>query len=68
MVWFFFELRNTDYSGCKEHTCITVMHLLLSFVMHTVELVETEETRGQDYQGDWKNNKDVRLVRYVRLV
>lgn len=37
------------------------MHLLLPFVMHTVELVETEETRGQDYQGSWEKSKDIRL-------
>lgn len=37
------------------------MHLLLPFVMRTVELVETEETRGQDYQGYWEKNKDIRL-------
>lgn len=29
--------------------------------MHTVELVETEETRGQDYQGSWEKSKDIRL-------
>lgn len=27
-------------------------HLLLAFLMHKVELVETEETKGQDYQDN----------------
>lgn len=37
------------------------MHLLLPFVAHTVEPAGTEETRGQDYQGYWEKNNDIRL-------
>lgn len=33
------------------------MHLLLSSVMHTVELAETKETKERDYQGYWEKKK-----------
>lgn len=42
-------------------TVLKAMPLLLPSVVYTVELVETEETKVQDYQGNCKKNKDIKL-------
>lgn len=55
---FFLQIRNNTnivHPGYKQYRLITAMHLLLSSVMHTVELVETKETKERDYQGYWEN-------------
>lgn len=59
-ISFYFQLKNRD-SILRMQTVLKAMPLLLPSVVYTVELVETEETKVQDYQGNCKKNKDIKL-------
>lgn len=59
-ISFYFQLRNNTDTILRMQAVLKTMPLLLPSVVYTMELVETEETKGQDYQGNCKKNKYIK--------